>query len=262
MSKITGLWVPLVTPMYRGEFDMASMAKLIDSVDEYADGYVPCLSSGEGQFLSNEQWHEVVMSVRNKTKKLVVPGIKRENIGEIVSLEHIATELKCDGVAIPVPYKEWEQNKKYFEQLLQATTLPIVIYNTETAFISDVANLKELDRSGRIVAIKDSSMDRKFFAAICSAKVSGELSMSVLQGMEHHLDVPQGCDGYLVSLLNVEPGLVEEMYKNSSAENNKKILDIFWKYNLGGNWFVTLKALLFERGIIRSAEEVALAIKL
>ena len=62
--EIKGLYVPIITPMFHGEFDKGSMQKLIESVDQYVDGYVPCLSSGEGQVLSNEQWKEVVQFVR------------------------------------------------------------------------------------------------------------------------------------------------------------------------------------------------------
>ncbi len=258
---VKGLYIPLITPMLYGTFDKDSMAKLIKSVDQYVDGYVPCLTSGEGQIISNEQWKEIVEFVRSQTSKPLFPGIKRENITGTISLEKIASELKCDGITVPVPSKNWDDNKKYFNQLLSESNLPLMIYNTETAFISNTENLKELDQNERIVAIKDSSMNREFFAEMCKERLSGELSMTVLQGMEHHLDVPKGCDGYLVSLLNVEPMLVKEMLKNPTPETNKKIIDIFWKYNLGGSWFITLKALLFDRKIINSAEEVSLAIK-
>lgn len=260
-KTLTGLYVPLITPMLYGEFDKDSMSKLIKSVDQYVDGYVPCLSSGEGHVLSSNQWREVVEFVRSQTNKPLFPGIKREKIEDTILLEKIANELKCDGVTIPVPFQAWKENKEYFDRLLNETTLPIMIYNTESAFISNIENLKELDANERIVAIKDSSMNKEFFKEICNARLNNELSMTVLQGMEHQLDVPKGCDGYLVSLLNIEPRLVKEMFENPSVETNKKIQYAFWKYNLGGNWFVTLKALLFERKIINSAEEVVLALK-
>lgn len=258
---IKGLYIPLVTPMLYGVLDKESMSKLIKSVDEYVDGYVPCLSSGEGQIISNEQWKEVVEFVRSQTKKPLFPGIKREKIEDTIFLEKIAKELGCNGITVPVPFKTWNENKVYFEKLLSETKSQMMIYNTENAFISDLENLKELDINERIVAIKDSSMNREFFARMCKARLGNELSMTVLQGMEHHLDVPKGCDGYLVSLLNVEPKLVKDMLENPTPETNKKIIDIFWKYNLGGNWFITLKALLFDRKIINSAEEISLAIK-
>jgi 4-hydroxy-tetrahydrodipicolinate synthase len=258
---VKGLYIPLVTPMLYGVFDKESMSKLIKSVDQYVDGYVPGLSSGEGQIISNEQWKEVVEFVRTQTSKPLFPGIKREKIEDTILLEKIAVDLKCDGVTVPVPFKTWDDNKAYFDKFLTDSSSKLMIYNTENAFISELENLKELDLNDRIVAIKDSSMNKEFFAEMCKARLSKDLSMTVLQGMEHHLDVPEGCDGYLVSLLNVEPKIVREMLETHSIEANKKILDVFWKYNLGGNWFITLKALLFERGIINSAEEVSLAIK-
>jgi len=88
------------------------------------------------------------------------------------------------------------------------------------------------------------------------------LKMSVLQGMENQLLQSKGCDGYLISLGNVEPQLCKTMFENPTEENNQKVLAKFWEYNLGGEWFITLKALLYSRGIIRSAEQVKQTVKI
>lgn len=258
MSKITvnGLYVPLVTPMYFGKFDPVSMAKLMASVDEYVDGYVPCLSSGEGQILSDELWIEVVTFVRSQTTKPVFAGIKREQLPDTKTLAKQAAKLGCDGVIVPVPSNDWPVTKSYFTDLLAEFDLPVIIYNTETASITDLKNLHELDRCPQIVAIKDSSMNSEFFSALCASRKNHELNMSVLQGMEHQLDVPLGCDGYLISLLNIEPELVHQMWKIKSKSSNDLILKRFFEYNLGGTWYITLKALLHSREILRSAEEV------
>ncbi|HYC34098.1 MAG TPA: dihydrodipicolinate synthase family protein [Candidatus Paceibacterota bacterium] len=256
-----GLYVPLITPILYGSFDRQSMMRLIRSVDNYVDGYVPCLSSGEGQLISNKEWREIVKCVRSQTRKPLFPGIKRNNLREIASLERIAKELNCEGITVPIPFKTWKKNKRYFQNLLKITTSKIIIYNTENAYISSLKNLQELDSSGRIIAIKDSSMNKKFFAQMCKARMKGQISMRVLQGMEHQLDIPNGCDGFLVSLLNIEPALIRDMFWHPTRETNQKILRLFWKYNLGGSWFITLKALLLQKKIIRSAEEVRMTTK-
>ena len=50
-NNIVGLFVPLVTPIYKGKFDGTSMKKLVKFLDSTVDGYIPCLSSGEGKRL-------------------------------------------------------------------------------------------------------------------------------------------------------------------------------------------------------------------
>lgn len=46
------------------------------------------------------------------------------------------------------------------------------------------------------------------------------------------------------------------MLTEPSAELDSALQDYVWKYNLHGDWYVTLKAILFERGLLRSAEQV------
>jgi len=38
--KIEGLWIPLITPLYHGKFDEQSVKKLIETTQEFIDGYV------------------------------------------------------------------------------------------------------------------------------------------------------------------------------------------------------------------------------
>lgn len=111
-----------------------------------------------------------------------------------------------------------------------------------------------------IIAIKDSSGDRKFFSEVIAQK--DKLKISVLQGMENQLLQSKGCDGYLISLGNVEPQLCKTMFENPTKENNQKILAKFWEYNLGGEWYITIKALLYSRDIIRSAEQIKQSVKI
>jgi 4-hydroxy-tetrahydrodipicolinate synthase len=255
-ENMKGLFVPLLTPMKYGQFDKRSMKKLIQSVEQNVNGFVPCLSTGEGNVLSDDQWLEVVSFVKSCTDKPVIAGIKRDSLEDVIKLANKAESVGCEGFIAPVPSNDWNSTKQHFDELINQTNLPFVIYNTETAHIDSLENLKELDGTDRVVSIKDSSMNREFFAEMCQARLSGNLTMTVLQGMEHQLDVPKGCDGYLVSLLNIEPELVREMFEHPTKETQKKIYQKFMQYNLGSDWYITEKAVLLGRGVIDSAEQV------
>jgi 4-hydroxy-tetrahydrodipicolinate synthase len=258
--KITGLWIPLITPLYHGQFDEQSAKKLIETTREFTDGYVVGLSSGEGEELSNEMWREAITCVVSSTNKPVAAGILGRDLQQIVSSLEIAKNLGCVAAVVPATGKNEEEIIKFFTELDSKTSLPIIIYNTEKSSVHSVGNLTRLDNLKNVIAIKDSSGDRSFFSQMIVQK--DKLKMSVLQGMENQLLQSKGCDGYLISLGNVEPKLCKTMFENPTEENNQKILAKFWEYNLGGEWYITLKALLYSRDIIRSAEQVKQTIKI
>jgi 4-hydroxy-tetrahydrodipicolinate synthase len=256
LNRVKGLWVPLITPMFHGSYDRQSMRKLMKSIDSYIDGYVPCLSSGEGHILSDKQWRIVAMNVRANTKKPVIAGIKRNEVNSTIRLAAVASKIGLDGVVIPVPYDNDKANLRYFAHLAKKISLPIIIYNTEKNAFKSVDAFKKIDRIEKVVAIKDSSMNMALVKKLIYLRARGQLRVPILQGMEHLLVASKGCDGFLTSLLNVEPKLTRVAFKKPSQKINKEIINKFWEYNLGGDWYISLKSILFARGMIRSAEQV------
>ena len=260
-QTLSGIYVPLVTPFYRGALDPRSLKKLIHYVAPSVDGYVPCLSSGEGALLSDAVWKDVVYYTRSFTNKPVIAGIKRNSLADTIKLAGKADKIGCAAVMVPVPYAEESESLHYFSRLTNQIALPVVVYNTEQNRFKSLAAVKELQRNDSIIGMKDSSMNKKLFSQMCAMRVAGKLRFPVFQGMEHQMQTPIGCDGYIVSLANVEPRLCRLMVEKNSAQLYAKIIEMFWQYNLGGNWYVSLKSQLRERQIIRSAEETQLAIK-
>lgn len=224
------------------------------------DGFVPCLSSGEGGVISDSVWEEVVRCTRANSKKTVIAGIKRNTLVETIKLARKAQDIGCEAIMVPVPHEIESESLKYFSELTGKTVLPVVVYNTEQNRFTSIAAIKELQRNEMIIGMKDSSMNKKLFSQMCKMRVDRTLRFPVFQGMEHQMKYPVGCDGFIVALANIEPALCRQMLTYNSSRLNAKIIDCFWQYNLGGNWYVSLKALLCERKIIRSAEETILAI--
>ena len=255
---LRGLYVPLVTPMFQGAFDKESMKKLMMSVEKAVQGYVPCLSSGEGASLSFSQWEEVASCVVQNTQKPVIAGILDNSLEEIISRAHKALELRCEAVIVPIPKGNDAGIVKYFQELSSKIELPIVLYNSEHSPLESAACIQELDKIEGIAGIKDSSKNLPFFKELVELKSKGSIRLAVLQGMENQLYASVGCDGFLISLLNIEPELCANMFQNPSQELNNKILNLFSEYNLGAdNWYMSLKTILHDRGIIRLPEQVA-----
>jgi 4-hydroxy-tetrahydrodipicolinate synthase len=261
VKTLTGIYVPLITPFYKGKFDPQSLKKLIQFTAPEVNGFVPCLSSGEGGIVSDAVWEDVVRCARTLTKKTVIAGVKRNDLAATIKLSKKAERIGCDAVMVPVPYADEAKALNYFRDLAAAIKLPIVVYNTEQHRFKSIAAIQELQKNTSIIGMKDSSMNEKLFARMCKMRVQKTLRFPVFQGMEHQMHTPPGCDGHIVALANVEPKLCRDMWSKNSLRLNARIIDLFWRYNLGGAWYVTLKSILAQRKIIRSAEETALAIR-
>lgn len=259
--KTKGLFVPLVTPFYKGSFDAISIKKLIRILRDDVDGFIPCLRSGEGEKLSNEDWKKVTQTVCQATSKAVFVGILRNTEQQVLALVKQANRLPCQGIVVPTLYDSDKKNVKLLERASKLSKKSVIVYNTEKHPLRSAESIRKIDTLPNIVAIKDSSMNTNFFKKILTLKKQGKLDLSIFQGMEHLLLPSAGCDGYIVSLLNTEPKLCTTLFKKTNAQNNKKVVKTFWEQNLGGQWYVTLKGILYERGIIRSAEEINTPIK-
>jgi 4-hydroxy-tetrahydrodipicolinate synthase len=257
-KQIKGLWVPLVTPFYEGEIDKQSLVCLTKEIEPYVDGFVPCLSSGEGQKLSRLQWESVVEIVRNATAKPVAAGILRDSIDEIIAMIHAASDRGCATVVVAIQGKTREEQKAFCDQLSHGSALPVILYNTERAPVTDAETMIEIAKLENIIAIKDSSERDAFFASLLHLKKEAGVEISILQGMENKLLISQGCDGYLIALANVEPALSGEMFLHPTAALNATVMEKWREYDLASEeWYASMKRALAARGIIRSAALVS-----
>lgn len=256
LSSPKWLFIPICTPMYKWEFDKNSYTSLMNSVEENVDGFVPCLSSGEGHKMSTELWKQTLVTTLENTNKPTYVGIKRDSKDEVLELIKEAEELWATWVTTPVICKSESNIEEYVTELANSTKLPIIIYNTEEQNISDIEVLERLDLLENIVAIKDSSMNDEFFATMVSKKSLWDLQMSILQGMEHKLSTSLDWDGFLISLANVEPVLCKAYLETWNQSLEQRIDELFWKYNLWWEWYISLKSILMSKWIIESAEEI------
>lgn len=251
-----GLFVPLVTPFYKSKLDIISLKRLISYLEPYVEGFVCCLSTGEGDKLSLKDWKAVINSVQKTTSKQVFIGLLGER-KRILSLAMLAKYIDCDGIIVKPISDSKEAILKYFSSIVKLSDKPVVIYNTKDNPIQGVSFVENLDNLDKIIAIKDSSENMKFFKELVDLKKKGKIKIDLLQGMENNLLESKGCDGYIVSLANVNPKLCKKMLKEQSEEVNKEIMRDFNKYKLGDEkWYISLKEELVKKGILRSSEVV------
>lgn len=254
-KDVKGLYVPLVTPFYKGSVDSVSLRKLVQYTESFVQGFVPCLSTGEGDLLSDTDWEQVIVTVRSATKKPVIAGIKKVELKDIVRFAQKAFELKCDAIIIPIP--DLIDILAYVKLVSDKSNLPIILYMTENNYINDVNLLLEIQKNKKVIGIKDSSGNKKFFLEMLEFRAKKILDLAILQGMENQLSETEMGDGMIVSLANVEPKLCADFYNHPTQLGVNNILEFVSKYNLNGtHWFITLKEILCNKNILRSPEEV------
>ncbi len=257
--QLNGLWVPLITPFFRGRFDGESLARLVREVEPFVDGFVPCLSSGEGGKMTDDLWEEVVKVVLGSTKKPVAVGILSKSLEKIIDLSARAKALGCVALAVPLQGEDPEVQKSFCKELSDNSSLPVILYNTEKIHIDTADVLVAVAQNANIIALKDSSQNQEFFQEIIKFKQEGKISLSIFQGMENQLLGSNGCDGYLLSLANVEPKLCRDMFTSPTKELNDEVMKKWDELDLASaTWYVGIKQVLFSRGVIKSAELITI----
>jgi 4-hydroxy-tetrahydrodipicolinate synthase len=251
--QIKGLWVPLVTPFYNGVFDGESMIRLINETEPSVDGFMPCLSSGEGWGMDDSLWEEILQTVTNHANKPVAAGVLKNSIANISDLSLIAKKHGCVAVVVGIQGVTDEEQKKFCHEVSEKSALPIILYNTENCNISNTQTLIEISSIENIIALKDSSQNQAFFTDAIRAQEKG--GISILQGMENQLLNSVGCNGYVLSLANVDPELCKKMLTSPSAELQDEVMLQWDTLGLASpTWYAGLKLALMSRGVIRSAE--------
>jgi 4-hydroxy-tetrahydrodipicolinate synthase len=256
-AQLKGLIIPLVTPMYHGKFDAESMTSLLNTLEKSVDAYVPCLSTGEGAIMSSDLWHETMRAVTAKANKPVIAGIRKRSYDEVRSLAESAKKYGCKAIIVPPLTNDDGETVEYIRQLSANVELPVIVYSVPETPISSVECLKAIDQMENVIGIKDSSGNLPLFKNFMQLKAQGQISLALLQGLETNMWACRGCDGFLVSLLHLEPELCGRLLREPTAEAASEMQNCAWKYNLDGEWYATIKAFLCARSTIRSAEQVA-----
>src|SRR5688500_14786015 len=107
-------------------------------VDAGCTGIVPTGSLGEAATLSFEEkvalYRTAVGAVGQRVP--IIPGIAALSTAEAVRLAQSAAEAGCSGLMVLPPYAyatDWREMKAHVAAVMQATALPVMLYNNPVA---------------------------------------------------------------------------------------------------------------------------------
>lgn len=166
-----GIYPALLTPFDKNDkINVKALEDLIDlNLKKGVKGFYVTGSTGESFLLSTEERKQVMKIVKDKVngKAKLIAQIGCIATKHAIELAKYAEELGYDAISSVAPfyYKfSFEQIKKYYFDIVDAVSLPMIIYNIPafSGVTLSVDNLKEFLDDERFIGVKHTSND--FFA--------------------------------------------------------------------------------------------------
>ncbi|MAI71825.1 MAG: dihydrodipicolinate synthase family protein [Rhodopirellula sp.] len=228
-----GIVPPLVTPLAdRDKIDHVGTQRLLEHVIKGGVHGVFILgTTGEAPSLSYRLRREFIKLV-SETVAQRVPvfvGVTDTSLVESLKLAEVAKESGADAVVLSTPYyfpAGQTELIQYIADIVEEVPLPMMLYNMPslTKVWFEIDTLRSLAQHQKIIGVKDSSGDMKYFQQMLSLKeVRPDWSMFI--GPEHLTAeaIAMGGDGGVNGGANIYPQLFVDLYHAAMAENPQQV---------------------------------------
>ena len=165
MERLSGVWVPLITPFADGEVDLASYRRLVEHyLGKGVSGLIPLGTTGEAPTLDDDEAEAIVDEtigvVAGRVPVLV--GIGGNATHKVLKMLKRLERHAFDGIVSVCPYYNRPTQdglSRHFTAIAHATDRPILVYNIPYRTSVNLQNetLLALARLPNIVGVKDSS---------------------------------------------------------------------------------------------------------
>lgn len=164
--RLSGLWLPLITPFRNGEVDFQSLKMLVRHyAGQPLDGLVLAGTTGEAMTLDDDEIERIVHAVRDELAACgrplpVILGVSGSNTRQVVEDVRRTSLWPVDGYLVSVPYYTRPSQDGlvgHFEQVADATDRPIVVYNIPYRTGVNLTNdsLLRIARRPNVIGLKD-----------------------------------------------------------------------------------------------------------
>jgi len=243
-ERLMGVFAPITTPFTEdGAVDYAGLEK---NMAFYAKsgikGYLALGSNGENKNLTNDEKEKVLkIIVRNKGKdQTVMAGCIFESTYETILYAKKFEKIGADFLTLlPPSYFKKQMTDpvliKYFNDVANAVDTPCLLYNAPQFCAGTTLStslLKECANNKNIVGVKDSStgnIENILFA------VRDKISVMAGSANFFMTTLIMGGTGGVVSLANIFPGIVNELYRLTIEKRYEEAFALNEKvFNLNG----------------------------
>lgn len=265
--KISGVWLPMVTPFFEGEPDIGSYRSLIRHyMNQGISGLIPLGTTGESPCVSEKEF-ETLVSVAAEEVDGRIPlyvGLGGNNTSAVLHRLATLEQYRMDGILSVCPYYNRPSQEglyNHFLKISEATGLNIMIYNIPHRTGINLLNetLLRLAEQKNIVAVKDSCGDITQTLNLLQDKPE---NFSVLAGEDRmfYTMLANGGEGGVMASAHLNTESFLEVWRLMEENDHRKALSVWRKTE-------TLIPLLFEepnpapikyvleqKGLIRSCE--------
>jgi 4-hydroxy-tetrahydrodipicolinate synthase len=225
-AKISGLWLPLITPFKDGAVDFSSYERLIEHYLALAvDGLFPLGTTGESPALDEAETDELVERTVAKVagRVPVFVGVGGNATRKVEKALRRLERLAFDGIVSVCPYYNRPSQDgllAHFRAIAAATDRDVLIYNIPYRTAVNLLNdsLLELAEVPNIVGVKDSS---GILAQSLELLARKPADFSVLTGEDalYFTMMANGADGGILASSHLLTGRFVEVGKRFAAND-------------------------------------------
>ena len=237
-----GVMPAMTTPFTpSGEVDHGFMARHASwMLDNGCTGLISLGSLGEGSTLRYEEKQAILKNMVEVAagRAPIIATIAALSTEEAVRLAQEAAQAGCTGLMILPPYVyvgDWRETRAHIAAVLEATSLPGMLYNNPVAYRTDFLpeQIEELAGSHEnLTAVKESSTDVRRASAI-RALVGERLKICV--GVDDAIveGIAAGATGWVAGLVNAFPAESVALLEMAKAGFHREAFELY-------RWFLPL----------------------
>jgi len=232
-NNLSGIFPPLVTVF---EDDELNLDRLTRNVRKYErrdlSGYVLFGSNGESVFLTRDEKLEIILSVREQTKKSLIVGTGSDSIKDTIQLTNEAADKGADFALIISPSFFKTEMKhhaflNYYNKVAGSVMIPVIIYNVPkfTNVNVEVETIIELSKHPNIIGLKESTEIVPRISEI-AANVHPGFKLIVGTASVLYAGLISGASGGILALANLLPDECLKVYQSVKEEKLDEALDL------------------------------------
>jgi 4-hydroxy-tetrahydrodipicolinate synthase len=210
--RLSGIWLPLITPFREGALDEPSLRRLVRHYRAApVEGFIVAATTGEGWTLDDPETERVVTAVATelRSEKPLYLGLCGSDTRRLVSRLGMTSEWPIAGYLIACPYYSRPSQAGlalHFTALADAAAHPILVYNIPYRTGVNLANdtLLALAAHPKIAGVKDCCADPAQSFDLLRRRRAG---LAVLTGEDgfFHGALAQGADGGILASAHIDP---------------------------------------------------------
>ncbi len=211
-TRLSGIWLPLITPFSDGALDEASLVRLVAHYAcEQIDGFILAATTGEGLVLDDTETERVVAIAAEVVarRKPLFLGLCGSDTRRLVRRLAATAAWPVDGYLITCPYYSRPSQQGlylHFAALADTTDRPILIYNIPYRTGVNLGNdtLLRLAERANIVGVKDCCADMAQSFDLLRHR-GPDFSVLTGEDAQFFSAIAHGADGGILASAHVDP---------------------------------------------------------